>query len=189
MLGSLQCTKNISEICRGRGDPLSKRFHTHIVLFFFRLQFLGQILSSLHNSHRVCTSAATRRKNWPWFSFLQGSKNRLQHFVENRETVSIWISKQRKWYSEQLKKPQKLMASMCLYQRPKNGIVCSLQKNYWSTDSGIRRQRNLMANPLHYSTLSVSAVHYSNCYQLRSWHKRVTISSGIPVSPKQMVVN
>lgn len=90
---SLQCTESISEICRERGETHSaNRFH--IVLFFFRLQSLGQISSSLLNPHRVYTSAATQRKNWPWFRFLQGkSKNCRQHFVANWEIASISIAK------------------------------------------------------------------------------------------------
>lgn len=54
-----------------------------------------------------------------------------------------------------------------------NGIVCSLQKNYRSTEPGIKLRRNPMANSLHYSTLSISALHYSNCYQLRSWENEL----------------
>lgn len=40
----------------------ASRFPMHIELFFFNVQILGQILSSLPNSLRVCTSATTQRK-------------------------------------------------------------------------------------------------------------------------------
>lgn len=51
------------------------------------------------------------------------------------------------------------MASIRLHQQRKMRLfVLYKKKNYWSTDSGMRRQRNLMANPLHYSTLRILAV-------------------------------
>lgn len=63
------------------------------------------------------------------------------------------------------------MASMFLYQRPKIGLFVLLKKKILIHRAWHKVSEEPDGYSASCSTLSVSAVHCANCYELHSWHK------------------